>query len=206
MDLVGGERYVVAGQPLVRPAHPGGIVVADADAARLALLHRLGQGLHEALELQERGGEVDLVQVHRLDLEPFETTVQGSQDGARSEPIRQRGELRGDQGPPGLAFAPVLPEEPADYLLGGAVSVDLRGIEEPDASLEARAESRRHVVRAVVALVAPEPLCSPGPRPDPQRFDPVTVAQPDPAPVLHRAPSPILRRSAALIPPPSTRG
>src|SRR5215213_9542929 len=59
--LVRGERHPVRGEPVVRPLHLVRAVVADAHPANFARLDRLREGIHQAVYVENRVVEVDLV-------------------------------------------------------------------------------------------------------------------------------------------------
>jgi len=48
-------------------------------------------------------------------------------------------------------------------------------------------KGRRHILPAIIAPVAPEPLRHPGPGPNPKRLDPQILTQPNRALTLHYA-------------------
>jgi hypothetical protein len=56
----------VRGEPVVRPLHLVRAVVADAHPADLARHDRLRKGIHQAVYLENRVREVDLVEVYGL--------------------------------------------------------------------------------------------------------------------------------------------
>src|SRR5215204_5563554 len=66
LHLVRGERHPVRGEPVVRPLHLVSIVIADAYPADLARLDRFREGIHQTFYLENRGSEVDLVEVYSL--------------------------------------------------------------------------------------------------------------------------------------------
>src|SRR5215217_6168932 len=88
LHLVRGERHPVRGKPVVRPLHLVRIVVADAYPANLACLDRLREGIHQTVYLENRAGEVDLVEVYGLYPESLQTLVYRAQKGFGAEAVR----------------------------------------------------------------------------------------------------------------------
>ena len=76
------------GEPLVRPLHLVRTVVADAHPADLARLYRLREGGHQAVYLEDRVREVDLVEVYGLYPESLQTLVYRAQKGSGAKPVR----------------------------------------------------------------------------------------------------------------------
>src|SRR5829696_1131433 len=166
--LVRGERHPVRGEPVVRPLHLVRTVVAYAHPADLARLDSLRECIHQAVYLENRVREVDLVEVYRLYTESLQTLVNRLQKRIGAEAVREGGELGGYDWPP---LETTLAQDLADDPLRRAVAVHLRRVHEGDALGHARTEGPPHVATVVLFAISPEPGRTPRPGTDTQRSD-----------------------------------
>jgi hypothetical protein len=122
------------------------VPVRDADVARLARIDDLGEGAERLLHRDVVVVAVCLVQVDLLELQPRERGVDLLQDLLPREAaaaVRRRGiDLRRED----VRVARVPGERAAEHLLGAALAVDVRRVEEVDPDLERGLDERRRGV------------------------------------------------------------
>src|SRR5262249_3481962 len=122
------------------------VPVGDADVARLARVDDLGERGDRLLHRDVAVEGVRLVEVDVAELQALERRVDLMQDLAAREPAAAVGRRGRDlcREDVGVAWPPG--EGPAEHLLGTALAVDVRRVEEVDPELERGLDERRRDV------------------------------------------------------------